>query len=293
MNTFGMQLKKIRKERGLRQKDLAEIFDVAQSTIANYEQGIRFPDEEMLRKLADFFGVSTDYLLGRTTHIGHDAPDTAATEPVLASLDPQVETFVDLVLQTKTGEAEELVMQMLQKKTDITRAYMKILQPALYRIGSLWESGEIDVSEEHYFSEVVQDIMAREMSNANGMNDGPVFVGLSVSGEQHNIGIRMVSDVLSVHGWKSIYLGDNLPTQSVIKALKEHQADVLGISAAMPYHVNAVTTLIRAVRNSSLPKPIRIAVGGLVFNHDPELWKKVGADLYAENAEQIVSALSV
>jgi methanogenic corrinoid protein MtbC1/DNA-binding XRE family transcriptional regulator len=292
MNTFGLQLKKIRKERGLRQKDLAELFDVAQSTIANYEQGIRFPDEEMLRKLADFFGVSTDYLLGRTEFPAPLPLDSSASRDSVDSDDPFVKKFVDLVLETKADEAENLIMEKLRKRTDIVKVYMKILQPSLYYIGSLWENGKIDVSEEHYFSQVVQNIMARAMSNANGINGEPVFIGLSVSGEEHNIGIRMISDVLAAHGWKTLYLGDNLPTNSVLRAIKDHEADVLGISATMPAHVKNVTELIQAVRNESRLKPVRIAVGGYVFNQSPELWRNVGADMYAENAEQVLAVLS-
>ena len=292
MNIFGNQVKKIRRERGLRQKDLAEILKVAQSTIANYEQGIRFPDEGMLRRLADIFGVSVDYLLGRSPDTAVVSGDTDLPAQVTLVLDPRVEQFIEYVLEMKTSEAENMINQMLRKKTDITEVYIRILQPALYEIGRRWEIGEVDVCEEHYFSEVVQDIMARAMSRVNGMKDGLVFIGFSVSGELHDIGIRMVSDVLAIHGWNSIYLGNNLPTSSILKAIRDNKADVVGISVTMPYHVNAVTGLIRVIRNSKLQKPVRIVVGGHVFNHDSELWKKVGADAYATDAERILTVLS-
>jgi methanogenic corrinoid protein MtbC1 len=292
MNIFGNQVKKIRKERGLRQKDLAEILKVAQSTIANYEQGIRFPDEAMLRRLADIFGVTVDYLLGRSPDAATDSGNTDFHAQASQVLDPLVEQFIDYVLELNTTEAEKIINQMLLKKTDIIHVYIHILQPALYEIGRRWEIGEIDVSEEHYFSEVVQDIMARAMSRVNGMREGLVFVGFSVSGEFHDIGIRMVSDVLAIHGWNSIYLGNNLPASSVLKAIRDSKADAVGISVTMPYHVNAAAGLIRVIRNSNLQKPVRIVVGGRVFNHDSELWKRIGADAYAKDAEHLVAVLS-
>ena len=57
-------LKKLREEAGITQKDLAHKVNVAKATIYFYEQGKVSPSTEMLVKLADFFGCSTDYLLG-------------------------------------------------------------------------------------------------------------------------------------------------------------------------------------------------------------------------------------
>lgn len=63
---FGQRLAKLRKERNLSQYELAEKMGFSRGQIANYEQGTRQPDFETLLKFADYFGVSTDYLLGRT-----------------------------------------------------------------------------------------------------------------------------------------------------------------------------------------------------------------------------------
>lgn len=54
----------LRKERNLTQKEFGAIIGVAQNTICNWENGKREPDYESLKKMAFFFGCSTDYLLG-------------------------------------------------------------------------------------------------------------------------------------------------------------------------------------------------------------------------------------
>lgn len=63
---FSEQLKKIRKENKLTQKELAEQLNIAQSTIAMYENGKREPDAANLQKIADHFKVTIDFLLGRS-----------------------------------------------------------------------------------------------------------------------------------------------------------------------------------------------------------------------------------
>ena len=60
------RLKELRDETGLTQKELAKKLDVASSTIAMYESKKRTPDSHMLKKMADLFDCSVDYLIGRT-----------------------------------------------------------------------------------------------------------------------------------------------------------------------------------------------------------------------------------
>lgn len=60
------RLKSLREDKDMSQKDLAGAIGVSPSTIGMYESNKRTPDSEMLNRLADFFDVSVDYLLGRT-----------------------------------------------------------------------------------------------------------------------------------------------------------------------------------------------------------------------------------
>ena len=59
-------MRRLRKNRKMTQEDVAKKIGVARTTYAMYEQNSREPDNETLQKLGDFFGVSVDYLLGRT-----------------------------------------------------------------------------------------------------------------------------------------------------------------------------------------------------------------------------------
>lgn len=63
---FGKRLRELRLKKDLTQADLAKIIGLGESTISFYESNKRQPDYEILTKLATFFNVSTDYLLGRT-----------------------------------------------------------------------------------------------------------------------------------------------------------------------------------------------------------------------------------
>lgn len=69
MAQFGDLLAELRQDRGLTQSELGKVISVTSGTISNYEHGFHLPDLEKLVLLADYFGVSTDYLLGRISLI--------------------------------------------------------------------------------------------------------------------------------------------------------------------------------------------------------------------------------
>ena len=64
-----LQIKRLRKQLGISQETLSEILDVSQQTISKYENQKRVPDLQMLIRLAEFFHVSLDDLVGRTSFI--------------------------------------------------------------------------------------------------------------------------------------------------------------------------------------------------------------------------------
>lgn len=62
---FGEIIRELRKDKNLTQKELANILDVTNGTISNYEKEEHEPSIEALKKLADYFEVSIDYIIGR------------------------------------------------------------------------------------------------------------------------------------------------------------------------------------------------------------------------------------
>lgn len=66
MATFGNRLKELRKKSNLTQEQLAAKFYLNKSSISRYENGTQVPEHDLLEKIADYFNVSIDYLLGRS-----------------------------------------------------------------------------------------------------------------------------------------------------------------------------------------------------------------------------------
>ena len=104
------KLKALRKAKGITQSELADILGVARTTYANYEQGTREPDNKTLNKLADYFEVSTDYLLGR------DTPRWATPDDII-----DLEEILERNVHMAYG-GEDLTEEDKQRVQDVLRA---------------------------------------------------------------------------------------------------------------------------------------------------------------------------
>lgn len=80
MNGIGVRITELRKQAGMSQFQLAKVLDIATSTLGMYETGKREPSLKVLNKIADYFDVSTDYLLGRSEKSNDDDESADYTE---------------------------------------------------------------------------------------------------------------------------------------------------------------------------------------------------------------------
>ena len=85
MTVFAERLKKLRESRGLMQKSVAAELNIGNTTLSNYEQNVSSPSPEVLVAIADYFGTSTDYLLGRTDDPSPVTSTVGAAEKELLS----------------------------------------------------------------------------------------------------------------------------------------------------------------------------------------------------------------
>lgn len=108
---LGDRIKKLREDKGLTQADVCLALNIAQSTLANYETNFRSPKMDVLIAIANYYGVSIDYLLGRT-----DTPfvDTAKRPKDLNRFLQQAEIIFDGDTYNLDDKERALVMKSLE-----------------------------------------------------------------------------------------------------------------------------------------------------------------------------------
>lgn len=110
---------------------------------------------------------------------------------------------------------------------------------------------------------------------------GTIVMG-TVQGDLHDIGKNLVGMMCEGAGFDIVDIGFNAPPERFIQAIKEHQPQVVGMSAMLTTTMRAMGHTIKAIEEAGLRDQVKIIVGGAPV--DEEFSKKIGADGYGSNA---------
>ena len=176
---------------------------------------------------------------------------------------------------------------------DLAGIYLGIFQPALREIGCLWQNNELTVAEEHLATAITQAAMARAYDRAfTWRTEGSrTLIAACADVERHEVGLRMLCDLLDLEGWHTTYLGSTVPVESLAAMVRRLRPDVVALSVALSPHLPRLRAMIDAVRNALGDARRLIIVGGRPFLDDPSLAQRLGADLTAQNAVDAVRLL--
>jgi methanogenic corrinoid protein MtbC1 len=199
-------------------------------------------------------------------------------------------SYLDALLRGRRDIASRLILDQIQwKGAKVKDLYLYVFQKAQHEIGRLWQINQLSVAQEHYCTAATQMIMSQLYPYIfQTEKNGKTLVATCVSGDLHEIGVRMVSDFFEMEGWDTFYLGANVPTSDFLKTLKERNADLALISATMTFHLRHVRELIEKIRADKETQQVKIMVGGYPFNVASNLWREIGADAFASDAQSAV-----
>lgn len=254
---------------------------------------------ENLQQIAGELAVRLDGGAGPAVDAVVRAGLAASDEPPAEASSPAPEDdlaavrrlYLQAALHGQRNSARGIILESYRSGRPLLDIYLRILQPAQYEVGRLWESNEITVAEEHMATAITQSVMAQLyplLPPPQPQHGRIVLTG--VQGELHQVGAHMVADVLEAHGWEVRFLGTNMPHASILRMIEELRPDAVGISATMLFNLPRVRDLIEQIRALPVP-PSRIVVGGAAFRAAPEACAEVGADACGGDLEQAIEIL--
>lgn len=197
--------------------------------------------------------------------------------------------YLQAVLAGERYVASTLIKDAIARGVPLRDIYLHVFQPAQHEIGRRWQRNEISVADEHLATAITQSIMSQLYPLLfSGPRKQRTFVAACVGGELHEIGARMVADFFEMDGWNTYYLGANTPVAGIVKMICDRNAHVAGISVTISYNLAAAEQVIREIRSDARCSKTKVIVGGYPFRVAPELWKTIGADGYAADAQEAI-----
>jgi len=212
--------------------------------------------------------------------------DSNGDSPVLGK---EGRMYLQAIRSGDRRAALTVALEVLRAGASVQEVYGRILQPAQYEIGALWEKNHITVADEHLATAITQQVVARLYEHLDiPIPDKGNALMTGVEGELHQLGANMVADVLEADGWNMRFLGSQLPHRDILTAIDEHEPRLIGISATVLFSLKAVEDLIDHTRRR-FGDEVKVVVGGGAFRSRPEIWRDLGADGYGSDLDEAVS----
>lgn len=151
-------------------------------------------------------------------------------------------------------------------------------------VGDLFETGEYFLTDLVLAGEVMKAGLVPlepHLSNRAVEKSGTVVLA-TVKGDIHEIGRSLVGTMLTASGFRVIDLGVDVAPERIVRAVREEQADIVGLSVLLTPMVGQVRTVVEELVEAGLRPQVRVVIGGACTT--PELAESMGCDGHGADA---------
>ena len=195
----------------------------------------------------------------------------------------------DAIVNGKPQEAQSLVEEELAEGADALTLISETMIPAMDEVGILFRDEEYFVPELMLAGRAMKAAMEplRPLLAAAGAQPVGVVVAGTVKGDLHDIGKNLVVSMLEGTGFKVHDLGTDVTPQTFVEAIREHQPQILCLSALLTVTMTAMKTTIEAIKEAGLRRGIKVLVGGAPLSERYAM--EIGADGFGATATDAVA----
>lgn len=147
------------------------------------------------------------------------------------------------------------------------RAFIhNVMAPATLALGESWANGELEIYEEHLYTELMKSLVRQSLAEQFREAGEPRIMLTTVQGEQHSLGLLMVEALLRIGGAEVIPFGTEMPFRDIREAASSQNADIIGLSFSCNFKAEDAIVVLSGLRQMIDPG-IRIWVGGAAFDN--------------------------
>jgi MerR family transcriptional regulator, light-induced transcriptional regulator len=143
------------------------------------------------------------------------------------------------------------------------RFVIDLVAPLTVLVGEAWMRGELEIFEEHIYTECITSVMRQTIGNLPHaqQQSRPIILLTTFPQESHSLGLLMVECLLALEGCLCLSLGTQTPLPDIVKAVAAHRVDIVALSFSLSVNANQVNDGLQELRQL-LPQSVEIWAGG-------------------------------
>ncbi|TFZ00574.1 MerR family transcriptional regulator [Ramlibacter henchirensis] len=185
------------------------------------------------------------------------AADAPSSRTQLAPAD--LAGLMQLVRERDPQRLSEALQQRLARE-GLQQFVQDTIAPAAFQVGLDWADGELQIHEEHLFTETVLRVLRQAVSQLP-RGRAPVVLLTTVPDEPHGLGLMMLECLLALQGARCINLGTQMPLLEIARAARDHAVDIVALSFSSAFPARQVAPLVQQLR-AALPPRQHLWAGG-------------------------------
>ena len=177
--------------------------------------------------------------------------------------------YFNAILDGDRAGCTKMVQELLDQGIEIKLLYRQLFEKTLYQVGELWERNQISVAKEHLVTAITENLLNLVYPHLfRKKTVSKKAVICSAANEYHQVGGKMVADIMELNGWDTYFLGANIPVDQVVSFIDEKKPDLVGLSLSIYFNFPSLKKEIEAIQ-AHFPD-LDIIVGGQAFK-----WGKI------------------
>lgn len=202
---------------------------------------------------------------------------------------PECNEFGSALLTGDRRSALAIFEACLQKGKSLTDVELHLVQPALYQVGRDWQANKVSVVQEHLATSTAMTVMAEAFSILEPTKEnGKKVLFACVEGNKHDVGLQIVADAFSTHGWDVTFMGADVACKDLIRQVQVINPHLVGLSIALPHQLQLIHNTIAQLHGELGVQCPAVIIGGLAINSYPLISPILNADAVGTDAEDAV-----
>jgi len=202
---------------------------------------------------------------------------------------PLLTRYLQPLLSGRRNECFNIIARAIHDGRPAAGLMREVVWPAMAQMERLFRDDRIDTVTDNMAARINRTVADQLQPHlpVRAPNGRRVIV-VCADGEREELGAQLIADLFQSDGWETFLVGAGVPVDELLGQIGRIRPDALLVYGAAPQGAPKVRALVETIRAIGVCPHMNVIVTGGVFNRADGLWREVGADIFADSADDVL-----